>query len=211
MPRGGGPEEFFEVFREVQAARKEGQAAKKDHGDSPALPQSPPAVLQDVDEAPGGAFTISYLAAGAVVVIVALIAVLAFLLGRNYGWDACEAALRRQPEQAASPKASTGIVPGFAAQAEELIDGRAFVMLTGEKTPAARGSAEKEAEHLNRHPLFLKYGLVAYVWRDALERYRVGVRGFARMDEATRIRVRDEIRRLPSRDGKPLYADAGFY
>ncbi|MBM4038740.1 MAG: hypothetical protein FJ290_09515 [Planctomycetes bacterium] len=204
MPHTEGPEEFFKVLREVQ------QGKGKPEGGVPVVTAAPPAASTE-GVGPPGTLSLSYPAAACGVVIVVLLVVLGYLLGRNRGWDACEAWLKEQAERAVE-KAGTA-TPAKApplAQAPEVIEGKVFTLLTLQKGAADRESVEKEAEHLNRYGPFKALGIEAYAWRDPSGRYRLCAKGFKGMDEATRKQVRDQVRNLVSRQGRREYRESDF-
>ncbi len=203
MARSGGPEEFFEVFREVQQGKKAPEGG---------TPRTPPAAPVEPGGPPPGTLSLSYLAAGGALVIVALLVVLGYLLGRMHGWAAYEAATKRQAEKPPSEKASTAAPAPQTrvSTAPEVVDGMVFTLLTLGKATADRESAEKEAEYLNKYAPFKALGVEAHVWRDGAGRYRLCAKGFKDLDEAARKKVRDQIRNLVSRHGKREYRDSDF-
>ncbi|HUT36887.1 MAG TPA: hypothetical protein VNE39_25620 [Planctomycetota bacterium] len=202
MPHSEGPEEFFKVLREVQQGK-----AKHEGAGGPAEP----APAGEPSEGPLGTLALSYPAALGGVVIVVLLVVLGYLLGRQHGWNAYEAALKHQAARAVE-KATTA-APAKAApqgQAPEVIEGMVFTLLTLQKSAADRESVQKEAEYLNKYAPFKALGLEAYAWRDTSGKYRLCARGFANMDDATRKQVRDQVRNLVSRQGRREYRDSDF-
>jgi len=198
VQRPGGPEEFFEVFRSVQEG-------KKGHEELPVAPAAGP----PPGPADARALTVSYLAAGGAVVIVVLLVLAAYLLGRQHGWRAREAALRRATGSQGAEPAQAPAVAAVADQ-PEIVDGAVFTLLTLGRADADRESIVKEAEYLNGYAPFRALQVEAYAWRDRTGKYRLCARGFKAMDEATRKRVRDQIRGLMSRHAKREYRDADF-
>jgi len=203
VPRSEGPEEFFKVLREVQQE-------KSKHEGRP--PGAEPALAFEPDTLPAGTLCLSYLAALGSVVIVVLLVILAYLFGRQHGWWAYDAALKRQAERAAQKATSAAPVqPPPLATEPEVLDGLVFTLVTLGKAPADRASVEKEAEFLNKYAPFKALQVEAYAWRDRGGRYRLCARGFKGMDEATRKQVRDKLRSLsPHGKGRRDYQDSDF-
>jgi hypothetical protein len=204
VPHTEGPEEFFKVLREVQQGKP-----KADGAAGPAEPAPPASIAQE--EGPPGTLALSFPAAIGGLVIVVLLVVLGYLLGRQQGWNAYEAALKHQG--AATQEKATTATPAkapSAAQAPEVIEGKVFTLLTLQKGAADRDSVQKEAEYLNRYAPFKALGIEACTWRDPSGRYRLCARGFRDMDEATRKQVRDQVRNLVSRQGRREYRDSDF-
>lgn len=209
MPRAEGPEEFFKVLREVQQGKKTPDGGVGTEGPSPVVAKEGPG------PALAGTVSLSVPAAAAGVVIVLLLMVLAYLVGRQHGWLAYEAMLRRQGEREAEKTAEKATKATKAptpepAQTPEVVDGAVFTLLTLQKSAADKESVTKEAEYLNKYAPFKALGVEAYVWRDSSGRYRLCARGFKAMDEATRKQVRDQIRNLVSRQGRREYRDSDF-
>ena len=203
MPQTEGPEEFFKVLREVQ------QGKKRQEGEPAA--EGEPAPVLSAAPGPPGTLCLSYLAALGGLVIVVLVVLLAYLIGRRHGWDAYEADLRRQAEKATEKATSaTPGQPAPQAQAPEVVDGAVFTLLTLGKAAADRESVEKEAEYLNKYAPFKTLHLEAHAWRDRSGRYRLCARGFKAMDEAMRKQVRDQVRNLVSRHGQREYRGSDF-
>lgn len=203
MTRAEGPEEFFKVLREVQ------QGKKKHEGETPPGEPSPAVASPEPAPEPTGTLSLSYPAAAGAVAIAVLLIVLGYLVGRQQGWSAYEAALRRQGEKAVpKPTTATPLAPRL--QAAEVVDGMVFTLLTLGKSTADRDSVEKEAEYLNKYAPFKALQVEAYVWRDPSGRYRLCAKGLKAMDEAARKQVRDQIRNLVSRQGRREYRDSDF-
>jgi len=205
VTRASGPEEFFEAFRGMQQAKKRPEGEAPDEAPVQGAPRAESQVLAT------GEVTLSYPAVAGGVVIVLLLVVLGYLVGRQHGWRAYEGAIKRQAEEAAQkPQSATPAAKasGAVSSEPEVIDGMVFTMLTLGKTPADRASVEKEAEYLNRYAPFTALQVEAYVWRDKAGRYRLCARGLQAMDAATRAQVRDQIRNLVSRQGRREYRDS---
>ena len=221
MPRGRRPEEFFEVFREVQANKK---GANDEPGEDARPGPSAEADIQAAEpvvEAPRrpGLFAgppvalsrrnLAYAAGLALVVVVA-----AYLIGWQRGWAAYERAARRRRQPAAAKPTTKPSTPAAALVDDgtpELVDGKVFTLLVSGKTAAWRRSVDEEAEYLNGYAPFKNLRVRAYSYRDKDGRFRVCARGLAAMDPATRDRVTKAVRRLKSRRGKLEYSHADFY
>ncbi len=200
MPRGRGPEEFFEVFREVQEGRK----ARDERPEGP-----PPRPSPRGAEPRDGALSLTYPAlAGSAVVVVLLVAA-GYLLGRQHGWRAALRSARRS-QRPATPAGVAARPQGEPATPEMMEDGTIFTLLTLGRERKDRESVEAEAQYLNSYGPFLALGLRAYAWRDSSGKYRLCARGFRAMAPADRQRVRDQVRRLAARSGRREYRDADF-
>lgn len=204
MTHESGPEEFFEVFREVQESKKkheEGAAAPGEGEESlhvvPAAP-SEPAVLG-----------VSRPVAVAVVVGALLLVVAAYLLGKQHGWQAHAAARKAASRQPHEPATPAPVGPGT--DEPELVDGKLFTLLLSGTRAKDSTSVEEEARYLNSYEPFRALGVQAYVWRDRQGRYRLCARGLKGMSAPKREDVRSQIRKLKSRFGKPEYKGADFY
>ena len=219
MPRRSGPEEFFEVFREMQEGKKsrEPGGTERPKAPEPSAPEHPAVLSDATEEAPAppteaglqGTVTVGYFTVGAAFVIVALLCLATYLLGRHHGWEAHGAALERARREAgASPATHSATTPGVTGP--EIVDGTIFTLLTLGRGEQDAESVATEVEYLNSYGPFLALQIEAYSWRDRSGKYRVCARGLRSMDEATRNRVRDQVRRLTSRHGKREYRDSDF-
>ncbi len=204
MPRGRGPEEFFEVFREVQQNRK-----AREQKAPRAEDQKAPEPAARSPETAASAVALTYPAIAGSVVAVVLLAVAAYLLGRQHGWRAALDAARRGRK--ATPSTASQSAPRLvAAEPEFMEDGTVFTLLTLGRGAKDRESVEAEAKHLNSYGPFQALGLRAYVWRDRSGKYRLCARGFKALSPQDRQRVRDQVRRLRARSGRREYRDADF-
>jgi len=211
VPNGRSPEEFFEVFREVQASKRKRE-------EKPAAPPETPA--PPAEEAPArsllsrfrwpaeGALTVSYPVVGAAAVVLLLVAVGGYLLGRQQGWHAHAAWLAHKAAPKAAPATSTGAV---ASEEPEYVEGKVFTLLVSGNDARARASSEQEAKYLNNYAPFKALQVQAYVWRDKSGSYRVCARGLGAMGAASRENVKTQVRKLRSRFGKHEYQQADFY
>jgi len=206
VTRASGPEEFFEVFREVQKGRKKPEHTREGHTPAPSEPAD-----TGGEEASAGEVRLSYPAAGGAVLIAVLLVVLGYLVGRQDGWRAYEAfVIKQATTQAAKPDGAKAAAQKRSVKGPEIVNGLVFTLLTLGKGQADKASAEKEAEYLNSYAPFRALQVRAYVWRDGAGRYRVCAAGLKDMDEATRKQVRDGIRNLVSRHGRREYRDCDF-
>jgi len=204
VKRASGPEEFFVALGEIHEGKKQ---QTTEGGPQPQEPL-PPA---GEEAPPPGTIELSHPAAGGAIVIALLLIVLAYLVGRQHGWSAYEAALRSQSQ--APPTKATTHSPAAKAPDQatpELVDGAVFTLLTLGKTASDLESVQKEADYLNKYAPFQSLGLQAYAWRDRAGRYRLCARGFKGMDEATRKQVREGVRSLVSRQNRREYRDSDF-
>jgi len=206
VPRSRGPEEFFEVFREMQQSKKKGE--EKPDSQEPELQLKP---RQPAPSPEGPLLSISRTTAVAAVVAVVLLVVAAFLLGKQYGWRSHAAQVARKKTGAPRPAPTTRTPAGRVSEGPELVGGKIFTLLVSEKEAQHRKSAEEEAKYLNSYAPFGALEVEAYVWRDKRGRYRLCARGLAKMRPAEREQVKKQIRRLKSRFGKREYKDADFY
>ena len=206
MTRDRGPEEFFEVFREVQAGKKRAQ-----EGPAPERAPAEASGAEPAEPRGGGApqtFEVTYPVAAAFVVGAVLLIVAAYLLGKQQGWRAHAAALSR-PAARQGPRPATG-GPGSPAALDagpELVDGRVFTLIMYGRSQRL---AQLEADYLNREARFQALRVQAYVYRDRSGAYRLCVRGLARRTPAEREAVKAELRRLKSSAKKLDYRDADF-
>lgn len=207
MARDRGPEEFFEVFREVQASKKraeEGDAAQPviaapDAGQ----PKTPARERRALPES----LDISYPVAAAFVVGALLLVVAAYLLGKQHGYALAKPA---GPPPVVDPKGGTS-GPSAVTAGPEVVDGKIFRLLFSGTGDRDRASVEKEVEYLNSYEEFRALGVTAFLWRDKSRHYWLCVRGLADLSAAERDRVRGRIRALRSSRGQREYAEADFF
>jgi len=211
VTRDRGPEEFFEVFREVQAGRKgrPESDAQPDGQAEPAAPsetQPPARPAWTLPEA----VQVSFVVAAAFVVGAVLLTVGAYMLGRQQGWRAHRAAVGQPgPQEPAAPGTGTPATP--ASDAPELVDGKVFTLVTYGKARQHRQWAQMEADYLNALPRFQALSVQAHPYLDRNGTHRLCVWGLAAKSAAARETVKARIRALKSRAGKPEYKDADFY
>lgn len=204
MSRGRGPEEFFEVFREVQQGRKT-------HEEKPARAETPqPEPPTGPSGTPSGVFALSYPALAGVAVAVVLLVAAGYLLGRQHGWRAALRAAPRSPRAAPSSAERAAAQQPQWGEPEFMEDGTVFTLLTLGRESKDRESVEAEALYLDSYGPFRALGVRAYLWRDRSGKYRLCARGLKAMSAAERGRVRDQIRRLTARSGRREYRDADF-
>ncbi len=201
VPRARGPEEFFEVFREVQQSRK----ARDEKPTAPRTPSAEPS--RRLGDALSGELTLTYPAIAGSVVVVALLVVAGYLVGRQHGWRAALAQARQASTATTAAKTRT---EKKVAAPEFMDDGTIFTLLTLGREAKDRQSVEAEARHLNSYGPFVALGLTAYAWRDHSGKYRLCARGMKGLSPQERQRVRDQVRRLAARSGKREYRDADF-
>jgi len=202
VTRDSGPEEFFEVFREVQESKKrdqQGDDAPVEHPKTAApKPSAAPAVLR-----------VSYPVAAAVVVGVVLLVAAAYLLGKQQGWQA-HAAARKRAASRPRPGPSTQGAPAAPA-APELVDGKVFTLVTYGRARPLGQRARAEADFLNGSRPFQALGVQAYAYRDRTSTWRLCARGLAAMTPAARETVKARIRKLTSSAGTLDFKDADFF
>ena len=209
MARDRGPEEFFEVFRKVQASKRQREEAPG-APDEPGEPGKPAEVAPGVtDEAPQ-TLTLSYPVAAAFVVGALLLIVAAYLLGKQQGWHAHGDALRKAGVRRDSRPATRAPAAPVSTQ-PEMVNGKVFTLLTSGTTAQHRQQVELEAQYLNQYEPFRALQVQAYTFRDRSGTYRLCVRGLAAKSPAERETVRAEIRKLRSRSKKLEYNDADFF
>ena len=211
VTRDRGPEEFFEVFREVQSGRK-GRPESDAQPDGEAEPTAP----SETQPAGSPAWTlpetveVSFVVAAAFVAGALLLIVGSYMLGRQQGWRAHAAAVAPPgPQEGPAPGTGTPATP--ASDAPELVDGKVFTLVTYGKARQHRQWAQMEADYLNALPRFQALSVQAYPYRDRSGTHRLCVRGLAAKSAAERGTVKARIRALKSRAGKPEYSDADFY
>lgn len=214
MSHARGPEEFFEVFREVQSTRKKRDDKPPGPGAAEAKPGERTAA-PNADQ-PGPAFwegelTLRYPVAALIGVAIVLLAVAAYLAGRQHGWarHSASQAPKAEPGQTARP--GTAASAAVTSDEPELVDGKVFTLLISGAKAKDLESVKAEAEYLNRYGAFKALPVQAYVWRDREGRYRLCARGFLDLAPALREDVRREIRTLKSRFGKHEYNKADFF
>ena len=201
MPHARGPEEFFEVFREVQQSRKA-------RDEKPAAPDSASGKPSGrLGEALTGGLTLTYPAIAGSVVVVVLLVVAGYLVGRQRGW---RAALSRARQPATATPTTRTLREKEVVAPEFMEDGTVFTLLTLGREAKDRQSVEEEAKHLNSYGPFVALGLTAYAWRDHSGKFRLCARGMKGLSAQDRQRVRDQVRKLAARSGKREYRDADF-
>ncbi|MFW6162876.1 MAG: hypothetical protein ACODAJ_08885 [Planctomycetota bacterium] len=228
MTRDPGPEEFFEVFREVQSTKKKRQEAAQ-AADQPLEPpaedddtveQAPPPPEPEAPRGPPSAgaalltrtVEVSVPVAAAVVVGALLLAAATYMLGKQQGWRAhVEAVNQAAVRPTGQPGSAGGSGRAVVSDEPELINDRVFTLVTYRGSAQHRKLAQLEADYLNEHPRFRALGLRAYVYRDRGDRYRLCVRGLRAKSEAERAAARATIRKLRSRQNELAYKDADFY
>lgn len=224
MTRERGPEEFFEVFREVQSTRKKRQEAAQAaeelaQGDEAVEPAAavpgPEAAAEPTGVGAGPlarSIEVSVPVAGAVVAGALLLVAAAYMLGKQRGWHAHARAVERA---AATPRDRPGTQagPGPAAVSTkpELVKGKVFTLVTYRRSPQHRELAQLEADYLNEHPRFQALSLQAYVYQDRNGVYRLCVRGLLAKGEAERAAAEDTVRKLRSRQNQLAYEHADYY
>ena len=222
MSRGRRPEEFFEVFREVQETKKR-QEETAEHEAEPGLPEPPtreePA-MKLADREPFvdrlGAFfartvTVSYTVIATFFIASFLLILAAYMLGKQAGWSSHEAAVGGRPRAPIVEPKGEAASDAPVASGPELVDGKVFTLLTGDRTATSRQSVEKEVEYLNRSSSFTRLGFEAYVYRDQAGRYRLAARGLAGMDASRRKAAIEAVARLKSSRGRNEYSGAALY
>lgn len=216
MARGRSPEEFFEVFREVQTRKKQEPEAEENE-ESPAHrqqeakaePESPPEAEESRSLLTGSPVTLSRtaVAIGAAALLLVLLAT--YLIAWQRGWRAHAAARRKAAAKPPSERAAGP--PPKAARGPELVDGKVFTLLVSGSSSENLESVKEEVAYLNGYAPFRVLGLEAYAYTDRKGRHRVCARGFRAMDSQRRKDVKREVRHLRSRRNKLEYKDADFY
>ncbi|MBL7223230.1 MAG: hypothetical protein ISS72_05205 [Candidatus Brocadiae bacterium] len=207
MPGGRSPEEFFEVFREVQ------NKARADEAESQEALDSSGAADEAATPEPswfGGAPVVlsrSALLIGSSVVLLALLC--AYMVAWQRGWRAREALLHKPAAQKGA-KATPAKAPPPPGE-PELVDGKVFTLLSSGKRPELLASVKQEVEYLNGYAPFRALGLRAYAYTDRQGRHRVCANGFAAMSREQRDAAKKAVRGLKSRRGSREYSSAEFY
>lgn len=213
MPRHRQPEEFFEVFRQVQKTK--GAEPSPDAEEAPKdIPMPPQPPLTDKPTGRGTGFfagppvTLSRMAiflGGCGVLLVVLIA---FLGGRHSGWRESAPAAEEtvDGEAAAVEEAEKKALESGA----EFVKRKVFTMITLGTRPEHKEKLEREARFLNNKPQFRDLGLTAYVYRDSKKRYRLCARGLAAMSAEEREAVVKQVPSLKGTSGTD-YRQAGYY
>ncbi len=219
MPRGRSPEEFFEVFREVQTNKKKQDAepqeraqperdARRDEAASPRPARGPERSLLA-----GPPLSVSRTTAAVGAAALALVLLAAYLIGRQQGWRAYVAARRQAaakqeaeptPKAKGAPAAPSRVVPEF-------VDGKLFTLLLSGKRPEHRKSVEQEVAYLNGYAPFKALVIRAYAYTDRSGSHRVCATGLGALTQAEREHVKQNVRRLKSRRGQREYSGADFY
>lgn len=207
MARDRGPEEFFEVFREVQASKKQAEDEETAHAGALAAQAAEPEAPVRQRRALPDALEVSYPVAAAFVVGALLLIVAAYLLGKQRGYALAAAPAR--PVVAGPTTQTPGHVP--AGSGPEIVDGKIFRLLYSGAAARDRDSVETEVEYLNSYEDFRALGVRAYPWRDATRHYWLCARGFADKPAAERDRIKSRIRALRSSRGRKEYDGADFF
>ena len=208
MTRDRGPEEFFEVFRDVQSGKK-----KRQEGATQPAEQQPPAGPEPEAPAAGGppqTLEVSYAVAAALVVGALLLVAGAYMLGKQQGWRAHAAAAGRVADRP-QDKPATRESPTPVSTEPELVDGKILTLVTSGKTRQHLQWVQIEADYLNGYEPFRALRVQAYTYRDRSGAYRLCVRGMAAKTQAEREAAKAEIRKLKSRTKKREYKDADFF
>jgi hypothetical protein len=222
VTRDRGPEEFFEVFREVQSTKKKrqeaAQAAEEPVQREETVQPAPPAPEPEAAAEPAGpgllarTIEVSVPVAGAVVVGALLLVAAAYMLGKQRGWRAHAAAVERgAAKPTGRPAGARGSGPAIVSDEPELVNDKVFTLVSYRGSDQHRRLAQLEADYLNEHPRFRALGLRAYVYRDRDDHYRLSVRGLLAKSEAERAAAKATIRKLRSRQNELAYKDADFY
>ena len=222
MTEGRGPEEFFEVFRSVQSGRKKRDEKPASGGpatDEPETEAVAPTAGAEPRPSPSPRvwereLAVSFPVAVLVVLSALLVALAAYLLGRQQGWQNHAAAQAAKGSVAAHGNAPTSAAPAatlLSGEPECNAEGKVFTIVMYGPTAKNRERAEQEAKYLNGYPLFTRTLKVqAYVWSDKQKRYRLCVRGLNALSADERENVKKEIRKLKSSTGKADYHLADF-
>ncbi len=219
MPRGRSPEEFFEVFREVQTSKKKQDAepeeraqperdARRDEAASPRPARGPGrSVLA------GPPLTVSRTTVAVGAAALALVLLATYLIGRQQGWRAYVAARREAAaKQEAEPTQKAKGAPAAPSRAvPEFVDGKLFTLLLSGKRPEHRKSVEQEVAYLNGYAPFKALVIRAYAYTDRSGSHRVCATGLGALTQAEREHVKQSVRRLKSRRGQREYSGADFY
>jgi hypothetical protein len=209
VKRDRGPEEFFEVFREVQASKKRRDDEPAADAEEP-RPAPEPEAFEPAGPPP--TLAVSYPVAAACVVGALLLIVAAYLLGKQAGWRAYDEAMKRPGRRAGTQAAAdTRLSPGVISAEPELVDGKVFTLITYGSSRSNEELAEAEVEYLNAYEPFRALGVQAYTYRDRNGKYRLCARGLAGRRATDREDVKAKIRKLRSRRSKLDYSDAEFY
>jgi hypothetical protein len=220
VARGRSPEEFFEVFREVQTRKK--RDSETEQGDE--VEERPAPREQETDartgtrekseERPsllaGPPVTLSrtVVAIGAAALLLVLLAT--YLIAWQRGWQAHADARRKAAAKPPAGKAQRQPARK-AASGPELVDGKVFTLLVSGSDSENLASVKQEVAYLNGYAPFRVLGLEAYAYTDSKGRHRVCARGFRGMSPERRQDAKHEVRRLRSRHNKLEYKDADFF
>jgi hypothetical protein len=218
VTRGRSPEEFFEVFREVQETKKR-QGDTTDAEDAPAKPE--PArpdtpVMNLADREPlvdrlsdffARTVTISYTIVATSAVAVILLLMAAYMLGKQSGWSSHAAAVKSAVQEPGEAE-KEAIIPTLPPSTSDFVDGRILTLATLGTQESHRKNIQDEADNLNRDPSFTSLGLTAFAYKDRAGRYRLAARGLDRYEPARREQVIQQVRRIKSKRGKLEYATA---
>lgn len=219
MPRGRSPEEFFEVFREVQTNKKKQDGepeepaqperdARRDEAASPRPARDPGrSVLA------GPPLTVSRTTVAVGAAALALVLLATYLIGRQQGWRAYIAARRQAAaKQEAEPTQKAKGAPAAPSRTEpEFVDGKLFTLLVSGKRAEHRKSVEQEVAYLNDYAPFKALVIRAYAYTDRSGSHRVCATGLGALTQAEREHVKQSVRRLKSRRGQREYSGADFY
>jgi hypothetical protein len=217
VTRGRSPEEFFEVFREVQETKKrQGEAADAEDAPAkpePARPDKP--VMNLADREPlmdrlsdffARTLTVSYTIVATCIVAVILLLMVAYMLGKQSGWSSHAAAVKAAQEPAEPGKMSAA--PTLPPSTSDFVDGKILTLATLGTQDSHRENIQNDADYLNQDPTFNTLGLTAFAYRDRAGRYRLAARGLDRYEPARREQVIQQVRRIKSKRGKLEYATA---
>jgi len=155
--------------------------------------------------------TVSYTIVATSVVAVILLLMAFYMLGKQSGWASYAATVKSGSQEQGGEQKPGDSVPKAAATGPELVDGKIFTLLTGDRTAVSRESVEKEVEHLNALSSFTRLGLEAYVYEDEAGRYRLAARGLAALDASRRGDVIETVSRMKSSRGRSEYTGAALY
>ncbi len=220
MARGRSPEEFFEVFREVQTRKKrdseteQSDAVEERPDPREQVPDARAGAREESEERPsllaGPPVTVrrTAVAIGAAALLLVLLAT--YLIAWQRGWrahaDARRKAAAKPPAEQAQRQPARKAVSG-----PELVDGKVFTLLVSGSRPENLESVKQEVAYLNGYAPFRVLGLEAYAYTDSRGRHRVCARGFRGMSPERREDAKREVRHLRSRHNKLEYKDANFF